>query len=92
MNKKESYKLVQNSLGGRVLEYKLLESKLSKEKDIFYGIKLSLKSQKINEEIIIDRISQDKSVAEDLLEYLYENSVDTIHFKDIVDDYMSLIK
>ena len=91
MCKKETYKLIQNSLGGRILEYSLVEENMLSKKDTFYGIKLTLKSKKINEEVIINRISKEKTVVKNLLEYLYENSIDTIHFKDIVDDYMSLI-
>ncbi len=84
---KKIYKLSQNAGIERTLEYNLCES--TTEDGKAYGIEVVLTSSKVNERVKIENISNDKDVVLKLLTYLYENAVDTIHFKDIVEDYIS---
>lgn len=55
-----------------------------------YGIKISsvVGDSDEREDTAVELISRDKEIVEKLIEYLYENSVDTIHFKDVVEDYI----
>lgn len=83
MNKEKIHTLIQESLGGRVLEYNLYEDNRN------YGIELTLSSDSLNEKVKMDNISNDKEMVVELIDYLYENAVDTIHAKDVVEDYIS---
>ena len=85
MKKEKIHELKQTIFGGRVIDYYLCEN------DNNYGIEIMLKTKKENESLQIDNISTNKDIVVDLIKHLYENSIDTIHFKDIVDDYMASI-
>ena len=81
--------LSQRSFGGRELEYNLCES----ENDSIlnnktYGIELVLRSDSINESVKVEDISQNKTEVLDLINCLSENGVSTIHFRDIIEDYI----
>lgn len=89
MGKENVYILSQRSFGGRELEYNLCES----ENDSIlnnktYGIELVLRSDSINESVKVEDISQNKTEVLDLINCLSENGVSTIHFRDIIEDYI----
>lgn len=89
MGKENVYVLSQRSFGGRELEYNLCES----ENDSIlnnktYGIELVLRSDSINESVKVEDISQNKTEVLDLINCLSENGVSTIHFRDIIEDYI----
>lgn len=80
------YDLIQKSLNQRVLEYSLCENESEDGKS--YGIQLASNSKNSSERITIENISSKKDFIINLINILYENSIDTIHFKDIVEDYI----
>lgn len=89
LGKENVYVLSQRSFGGRELEYNLCES----ENDSIlnnktYGIELVLRSDSINESVKVEDISQNKTEVLDLINCLSENGVSTIHFRDIIEDYI----
>lgn len=89
LGKENVYILSQRSFGGRELEYNLCES----ENDSIlnnktYGIELVLRSDSINESVKVEDISQNKTEVLDLINCLSENGVSTIHFRDIIEDYI----
>lgn len=80
LNKK--YILVQEKfLGGRTLKYSILENCNNS-----YGINLSVLSKNNTEEVYVENISNNKNFIINLISILYENAIDTIHFKDIIED------
>lgn len=89
LGKENVYILSQRSFGGRKLEYNLCES----ENDSIlnnktYGIELVLRSDSINESVKVEDISQDKAEVLNLIDCLSENGVSTIHFRDVIEDYI----
>ena len=80
------YELNQSFLGNRTLKYNLCENK--GENGLYYGIQLVVSSQDNTEEVAIENISEDKQYVLNLITYLYENAIDTIHFKDVIIDYI----
>ena len=81
--------LSQRSFGGRELEYNLCESEIdSILSSKTYGIELVLRSNSINESVKVEDISQDKKEVLNLIECLSENGIDTIHFRDVIEDYI----
>lgn len=89
MGKENVCILSQRSFGGRKLEYNLCES----ENDSIlsgktYGIELILRSSSINESVKVEDISQDKTEVLNLIDCLSENGIDTIHFRDVIEDYI----
>ncbi len=87
---KNIYSLNQKNSLDRVMEYNLCESGDLNEK--YYGIQVKLISEKINEEIKIEDISCDMNFVMNIIDYLYENAVDIVHCKDIIEDYMLLLE
>lgn len=77
---------IQKALKEKVLEYSICENESENGK--FYGIQLSSNSQGCKEKIIIEYISDQKNIVTNLINILYENSICTIHFRDIVEDYI----
>ena len=53
-----------------------------------YGIELILRSNSINESVKVEDISRDKTEVLNLIDCLSENGVDTIHFRDVIEDYI----
>ena len=87
MNVKSIYTLTQKSFGGRVLHYNLLES--SGEKGKTYGVEIALCDGKgAVEKQALENVCTCKESALKLIEYLYENAVGMLHFKDVVEDYI----
>ncbi len=87
---KNIYMLNQKNSLGRVIEYNLYESGDISEK--YYGIQVKLISDKVKEEIKIENISCDINFVMNIIDYLYENAVDTVHCKDIIEDYILLLE
>ena len=87
MNTKKIHELNQTWLGRRTLKYNLCETQ--SEDGLQYGIQLIVNSENQKEEIAIENISNNKQYVLDLITYLYENAIDTIHFRDVIIDYMN---
>lgn len=86
MQIKNIYNVVKKSSGGKVLKYNLCEDNNSDEK--CYGIEVLLEDNGLAEREIIKDISNDKSEVLSLIDYLYENGVDIVHFREVVEDYI----
>lgn len=84
---KKIHELNQTWLGRRTLKYNLCETE--NEEGLQYGIQLIVNSESQKEEIAIENISNNKQYVLDLITYLYENAIDTIHFRDVIIDYMN---
>lgn len=80
---------IQKTLNQRVLEYSLCENESEDGK--LYGIQLASNSKNSNEKITIENISSKKDFVVNLINILHENCIDTIHFKDIVEDYIDTL-
>jgi len=87
---KNIYKLNQKNFLNRTIEYNLEENK--KDNQILYGLEVKLISDKITEKVKIEDISNDINFVMNIMNYLYENAVDTIHCKDVIEDYMLSIE
>ncbi len=85
---KNIYNLNQRNSFDRNIEYNLYESDDINKK--YYGIQVKLISEKIREEVNIKDISCNLDFVKNLIDYLYENAVSTVHCKDVVEDYMLL--
>lgn len=89
LGKENVYILSQRFFGGRELEYNLCESEDDSILDNkTYGIELILRSNSINESVKVEDISRDKTEVLNLIDCLSENGVDTIHFRDVIEDYI----
>lgn len=66
--------------------YNLVKTK-SEGEDSF-GIQIVTKTENYEEKEIIKDISQKEDFVKKMIKYLYENAVDTTHFKDVIDDYI----
>ena len=89
LGKENVYILSQRSFGGRELEYNLCESENNSILDSkTYGIELVLRSDSINESVKVEDISQNKAEVLNLIDCLSENGVGTIHFRDVIEDYI----
>ncbi|MBQ2672121.1 MAG: hypothetical protein IJG00_04890 [Clostridia bacterium] len=66
--------------------YNLVKTK-SEGKDSF-GIQIVTKLRNYEEKEIINDISRKEDFVKKIINYLYENAVDTTHFKDVVEDYI----
>lgn len=87
---KKIYSLNQKNSLSRIIEYNLCESNDINKK--FYGIQVKLISEAIKEEIKIEDISFNLDFVMNIINYLYENAVDTVHCKDIIEDYILLVE
>ena len=88
LGKENIYILCQRSFGGRKLEYNLCESENDSILNKTYGIELILRSADINESVRVEDISPNKREVLNLIDCLSENGVDTIHFRDVIEDYI----
>ncbi len=73
---------------GKTIEYKMLES-FYDDYSYYYGIQIKEFYKDNYFEELIEDISSNKTFVYNLITYLYENGIDTVHFKDIVEDYMA---
>lgn len=71
---------------GKVIKYNICESEYSGH--THYGIHIIEQIGEDQIEETIENISPNKNFVCDLLTYLCENLIDTVHFKDIVEDYL----
>lgn len=53
-----------------------------------FGIQIITKAKDYTEEEIIKNISSNEDFVKKIINYLFENAVDTIHFKDVTEDYI----
>lgn len=74
------------SMEGKKIEYRITTG----EKDGCeqYGIQVITDTKDYHEEEAVDMISPDKNFVKEIITYLYQNSIDTIHFKDVLEDYI----
>lgn len=84
MKKEKIYELKQSVFEERIINYYLCEN------DSKYGIEIMIETKNENEISQISNISKNKNFVVTLIKHLYENAIDTIHFKDVVDDYLAL--
>ena len=56
-----------------------------------YGIEIIVNSNDKQESSKIENVSYDKNQVVNIITLLYENAVDISHFKDVVEDYISLL-
>lgn len=81
--------VVLKCVGNKIIRYFLLTNTDEYSK-VMYGICIS---EQIKDNVLakekIENISDDKNFVSDIINHLSENIIDTVHFKDIVDDYMS---
>ncbi len=73
-------------MNNKILKYNLCEGEEGNRTN--YGIQLTEDTDKIHREEIIWDISSDKNFVNNLLMYLSENVIDTVHFRDIIEDYI----
>ena len=85
MNIKNLYEKNFSSLEKTVF-YNLTCDKFGGKKN--WGIQIITKTNGYAEEETIKNISLDEKFVKKIINYLYENSVDTIHFKDVIEDYI----
>jgi hypothetical protein len=62
------------------------------ENAVSYGIKVKSFSETGCEEEYFFNISADRILVENIIKYLYENSLDVINFKDVVSDLLFKLK
>lgn len=75
-----------SSMGGKIIRYNLCEVKYGSY--IHYGIQIAEHIGKTHNKETLENISTNKDFVHELLLYLCENLIDTVHFKDIVEDYL----
>ena len=85
MDIKNLYEKNFSSLGKTVF-YNLV--KTQDEGENSFGIQIVTKSRSYEEKETIKDISQKEDFVKKIINYLYENAVDTTHFKDVVEDYI----
>lgn len=83
---KNIYRLNQKNSLNRTIEYNLEEN--VRDNQILYGLEVKLISSKINEKVKIEDISNDVNFVMNIINYLYENAIDTVHCRDVIDDYI----
>lgn len=74
------------SMEGKKIEYRI--TACEKDGCEQYGIQVITDAKDYHEEETVDMISPDKDFVKEIITYLYQNSVDTVHFKDVLDDYI----
>ena len=83
------YELNQTLAIKRSIIYNLCESTV--EGKTVYGIEIIVNSNDKQESSKIENVSYDKNQVVNIITLLYENAVDISHFKDVVEDYISLL-
>ena len=73
-------------MDGKKIEYKI--TTCEKDNCEQYGIQVITDAKDYHEEDTVNAISPDKNFVEEIITYLYQNSIDTIHFKDVLEDYI----
>ena len=76
----------------KIIQYDLCET-IDKYKDIIsYGIRVKSFCDGTYEEESFLGISENKILIENIIKYLYENSLDVMNFKDVVSDLLFKIR
>ena len=83
------YELNQTVGEKRTINYNLCENTI--ENQLIYGIEIVSFSNDTKEIEKIENVSYEKDKVMKLITLLYENAVDTTHFKDVVEDYISAL-
>ena len=89
MKTEKIYELNQTVTVERKITYNLCES--TTEGKTVYGIEIVVISNDKQESSTIENVSCDKNQVINIITLLYENAVDISHFKDVVEDYISLL-
>ena len=77
----------------KIIQYDLCETIDKYNKDIIsYGIRVKSFYEGRYEEEILTEISKNKNLVENIIKYLYENSLDVMNFKDVVSDLLFKIR
>ncbi len=87
MNIHNTYTKTLTALNEKTIEYKIISEKF--ENKTCYGIQVSEKSEKFSNSESIKNISDSFELVKKIALCLFENSIDTSHFKDIVEDYIT---
>lgn len=74
------------SMEGKRIEYRI--TTCEKDGSEHYGIQVITDAKDYREDEAVDMISPDKNFVEEIITYLYQNSIDTVHFKDVLEDYI----
>ncbi len=75
-----------SAMNNKVIKYNVCESKCDSQ--MHYGIQIVEDVGENHNEETIEGISTSENFVYNLLSYLYDNIIDTVHFRDIVDDYI----
>lgn len=86
MTVKNIYEKSLHCMGDKIIHYDICENAV--DNTIHYGIQISDKVGDESRKEIINDISPDKNLVCNLIDYLFENTIDVTHFKDIVEDYL----
>jgi hypothetical protein len=77
----------------KIIQYDLCETGDECGKNIVsYGVRVKSFCEGVYEEEYFLNISTDKTFIENIIKYLYENSLDVINFKDVVNDLLFKLK
>ena len=87
MNIHNTYTKTLTALNEKTIEYKIISEKF--ENKTCYGIQVSEKSEKFSNSESIKNISDSFELVKKIALCLFVNSIDTSHFKDIVEDYIT---
>ena len=79
-----------SSMNGKKIEYKI--TTCEEDGCEQYGIQVITDAKDYHEEETVNAISTDKEFVKEVLTYLYQNSVDAGHFKDVLEDYLLKIE
>lgn len=85
MNIKNMHEKIFSSLEKTVF-YNLIWTECEGNKS--FGIQIITKTKSYTEKEIIKDISLNENFVIKIINYLYENAVDTLHFKDVTEDYI----
>ena len=79
-----------SSMNGKKIEYKI--TTCEEDGCEQYGIQVITDAKDYHEEETVNAISTDKEFVKEVITYLYQNSVDAVHFKDVLEDYLLKIE
>ena len=82
----KKYSKIDNMQEEKIVNYYLLYYEFKDEK--FYGIRIISYQKDLVDEDAIEKISDDEEFVLELIKYLYENSIDTIFFRDVVKEML----
>lgn len=87
----KSYSSISDTLqNSRTINYDLVKSRFGNKN--FYGIHITSCNKGDFFEDMVMNISSDKNFVLDILKYFYENAVDIMNFKDVLNDIFYIAK